>query len=101
MRERAAATAAGAAAQGQHDFHEIAEDFERRWLLTYHAWEEDDDAERKKLIRMTLPEVRAVIALKIKKRPSRMWGVKRLGDGMGVWRATRPRHGPDRRCRSS
>jgi hypothetical protein len=78
MRERATETAAGAASQGQHDFHEIADDFERRWLLTYHAWEEDDDAERKKLIRMSLPEVQAVIALKTKKANEARAVAKRL-----------------------
>jgi hypothetical protein len=35
------------------------------------------------------------------KRPSRMWGVKQPGAGMGVWRATRQRHGLARMCRSS
>lgn len=67
QREKAAEFTAEAEASGQGDFYDFAEDFDKRWLLTYHAWDEDDDAERKKLLRMTLPEVRAVIALKHKK----------------------------------
>lgn len=38
-----------------------------QWLMNYAATGEDKDATRKMLLRMTLPEVRAVIALRQKK----------------------------------
>lgn len=62
-RERAAAWAGGE----QHDFIEIEEGFGFEWLKVYAAWDETEFAERKMLMRMTLPEVQAVIALKRKK----------------------------------
>lgn len=80
MHEHAAEFTAGAEAAGQADFHDFAEDFDKRWLLTYHAWDEDDDAERKKLLRMTLPEVRAVIALKQKKAKEALAVARQLQD---------------------
>jgi hypothetical protein len=63
-RREAAAAAAGGA---QRDFVELCDDFEFAWLMHYAAFDEGDDAERKVLVRMTLPEVKAVIALKRKK----------------------------------
>jgi hypothetical protein len=80
MRERAAEVTAGAEALGQGDFRDFDEDFAPRWLTTYHAWEEDDDAERKKLMRMTLPEVRAVIDLKTKKATEAAAVARKLKD---------------------
>jgi hypothetical protein len=63
-RERAHAWAGG----DQGDFAEdYPDDFGFEWLRVYAAWDETLDAERKVLMRMTLPEIRAVIALKRKK----------------------------------
>jgi hypothetical protein len=60
-------TAAAMVGSAQHDFMELADDWEFAWLMDYAAFDESDDAARKVLVRMTLPEVRAVIALKRKK----------------------------------
>jgi hypothetical protein len=62
-REKAAAWAGGE----QHDFMELADDFDFEWLRVYAAWDEGETAERKMLVRMTLYEVLDVIALKRKK----------------------------------
>jgi hypothetical protein len=61
------AAAAAAASGAQSDFMELAEDWEFAWLMDYAAAEEGEDAARKVLVRMTLPEIQAVIALKRKK----------------------------------
>lgn len=63
-RREAAAMMVGSA---QGDFMELADDWNFAWLMDYAASDERDDAARKVLVRMTLPEVRAVIALKRRK----------------------------------
>jgi hypothetical protein len=75
-RERAAAWAGG----DQHDFGEIADDFDFQWLRVYAAWDEGEAAERKMIVRMTLYEVLDVIALKRKKAAEATAVAKRLQD---------------------
>ncbi len=76
LRNRAAAISGGV----QGDFQHIAEDFDHRWVMAYVALEETEHAERKLLIRMTLPEVLAVIALKRKKAAEGTAEADRLQD---------------------
>jgi hypothetical protein len=74
----------------QRDFSEMYEDFAFEWLRVYAAWDEGDTAERKMLIRMTLPEILAVIALKRKKAAEATAVADRLQDiidGHPKWRA--------------
>lgn len=66
-RERTSERASSWAGGEQRDFSEDYEDFGFDWLMVYAAWDETEYAERKMLMRMTLPEVQAVIALKRKK----------------------------------
>jgi len=75
-RERAAAWAGGE----QRDFVEIDGDFGFEWLRSYAAWDEGESAERKMLMRMTLPEVQDVIALKRKKASEATAVADRLQD---------------------
>jgi len=65
---------------GQRDFGETYEDFAFEWLRVYAAWDEGETAERKMLMRMTLPEVQAVIALKRKKAAEATAVANRLQD---------------------
>jgi len=59
--------AAAAGFGDQRDFVELADDFDFQWLRDYAAGDEGEGASRKMMVRMTLSEVLAVIALKRKK----------------------------------
>lgn len=79
-RKRLRSKAPAAADSVQGDFQQIAEDFDYRWLMAYAASEENETAARKVLVRMTLPEVQAVIALKRKKAAEGVAEADRLQD---------------------
>jgi hypothetical protein len=79
-RERASERAWTWAGGEQRDFSEDCEGFGFEWLRVYAAWDETEFAERKMLMRMTLPEVLDVIALKRKKAAEATAVAKRLQD---------------------
>lgn len=79
---RAAAKRLGqrlAAGAGQIDFMEVEETFEH-WVQDFAALDESQDAVRKRFLRMTLPELRQVIALAERKADETRGRAMRLRD---------------------